>query len=95
MIEASSMPNCELKPVPAITLLNDWLKKKRVSVPKFAKLIHRDPQIVHAWRYLRARPLLVDILIIEVVTGIPARKWLDNTQRDKLSLVKREVERAA
>ncbi len=78
--------------VPAIDLLDRWLAKKRMSVPAFAKLIMRDAQMVHAWRYLRAHPRILDILAICEVTGIEPKQWLDKTEHRRLRTIREATE---
>jgi len=86
------MTNCKHPRPPALNLLNAWLKEHRVTVPAFAKLVRRDPQLVHAWRHCRSRPTLEDILAIEYITGIPPIKWLDRQQQDRLLKTKKRLE---
>jgi len=82
------MANSNHPEVPAIKLLDQWLEKKRMSAPRFAKLIQREPQMVHAWRYRRAHPKTLDVLAIAEITGISAEKWLSATEKRRLRKIK-------
>lgn len=86
------MANSNHPEVPAVKLLDRWLEKKRMSAPQFAKLIKREPQMVHAWRYRRAHPKTLDVLAIQEVTGISAEKWLSKIEARRLRQIGEEYE---
>lgn len=84
MLRFGAMATTQHLEPPAVKLLDQWLEKQHMSVPKFAALIKREGQMVHAWRYNRARPDLVDMLAMERLTGISLSKWMDKKQKKRL-----------
>ena len=61
-----------------------------MSVPQFAKLIKREGQLVHAWRYRRANPGIQDMIAVNEITGIEPHKWLTKNQSRRLKIIKDE-----
>lgn len=60
------------------TALDEWLYKRRISRPRFAKFLGVHPDTVTRWCYGSSMPTLVGAFCIEKATAgaVPVEYWL-------------------